>query len=79
MEIIIINNKLNYLVLDNNMLETLKKKYPMAISWSFGDNAQLADELAMLVVEGRKTATSSSLNGFFSDSAIPVIGGLVLF
>lgn len=38
----------------NNMLEILKKKYPTAISWSFGDNAQLADELAMLVVEGKK-------------------------
>lgn len=57
------------------MLKILKKKYPTAISWSFGDNAQLADELAMLVVEGKKTATCSSLNGFFSDSVIPVIGG----
>lgn len=36
------------------MLKILKKKYPTAISWSFGDNAQLADELAMLVVEGKK-------------------------
>ncbi|QIF93523.1 ASCH domain-containing protein [Proteus vulgaris] len=57
------------------MLEMLKKKYPSAISWSFGDNAQLADELAVLVVEGKKTATCSSLSGFFSDSTIPVIGG----
>lgn len=36
------------------MLEMLKKKYPSAISWSFGDNAQLADELVVLVVEGKK-------------------------
>ncbi|MCK9782016.1 MULTISPECIES: ASCH domain-containing protein [Enterobacterales] len=57
------------------MLAKLKKKYPTAISWSFGDNAQLADELAMLVIDGKKTATCSSLSGFFSDSVIPVIGG----
>lgn len=57
------------------MLEMLKKKYPSAISWSFGDNAQLVDELAVLVAEGKKTATCSSLSGFFSDSTIPVIGG----
>lgn len=57
------------------MLEILKKKYPTAISWSFGDNPELADELAMLVIEGKKTATCSSLRGFFSDSVIPVIGG----
>lgn len=57
------------------MLERLKNRYPTAISWSFGDNAQLADELAMLVVEGKKTATCSSLSGFFNDSVIPVIGG----
>ncbi|HCH51611.1 MAG TPA: ASCH domain-containing protein [Proteus sp.] len=57
------------------MLNRLKNKYPHAISWSFGDNEKLADELAMLVVQGKKTATCSSLSGFFSDSEIPVIGG----
>ncbi|QAV24244.1 ASCH domain-containing protein [Proteus hauseri] len=57
------------------MLNRLKSKYPHAISWSFGDNEMLADELAMLVVLGKKTATCSSLSGFFSDSEIPVIGG----
>ena len=57
------------------MLEKLKKKYPTAISWSFGDSEQLADELATLVIEGKKTVTCSSLSGFFSDSVIPVIGG----
>ena len=57
------------------MLDQLKNKYPNAISWSFGDNAELADELAMLVVQGKKKATCSSLSGFFSDSEIPVIGG----
>ncbi|SPY94288.1 Uncharacterised protein [Proteus mirabilis] len=47
------------------MLELIKKKYPTAICWSFGDNPQLADELAQLVVERKKTATCSSLSGFF--------------
>lgn len=46
------------------MLELIKKKYPTAICWSFGDNPQLADELAQLVVERKKTATCSSLSGF---------------
>lgn len=46
------------------MLEKLKKKYPTAISWSFGDSEQLADELATLVIEGKKTVTCSSLSGF---------------
>ncbi|AVA39612.1 ASCH domain-containing protein [Proteus mirabilis] len=57
------------------MLELIKKKYPTAICWSFGDNPQLADELAQLVVERKKTATCSSLSGFFSDPVTPTIGG----
>ena len=61
------------------MLEMLKKKYPSAISWSFGDNAQLVDELAVLVAEGKKTATCSSLSGFLVTVLFLLLVVLALF
>ena len=39
-------------------------KYPSAFCWSFGDSAELADELAALVIAGKKRGTCGSLAGY---------------
>jgi uncharacterized protein YhfF len=36
-------------------------KYPSAFCWSFGDSPELADELAALVVAGKKRAPAARL------------------
>ncbi|MBF0689837.1 MAG: ASCH domain-containing protein [Cellulomonas sp.] len=44
-------------------------------AWSFGDDARLADELLGLVLDGRKTATSTALVEFTSgDEPLPRVG-----
>ncbi len=43
--------------------------------WSFGDNAEMADDLAQLVLEGKKTATSSLLRFFKEENEpLPKVG-----
>ncbi|AGJ88174.1 hypothetical protein RORB6_17465 [Raoultella ornithinolytica B6] len=32
-----------------------QEKYPQAFCWSFGDSPEMADELASLVIAGKKT------------------------
>lgn len=54
--------------------DILRKKYPGAAVWSFGDSPVLADELAALVIRGRKRATCSSLVSFQQESDKPEIG-----
>ncbi|EIU7557992.1 ASCH domain-containing protein [Providencia rettgeri] len=58
-----------------NTLDKLKTKYPNASVWSFGDSPELADELVALVVNGRKTASCSSLKSYLSEDLIK-IGGI---
>ncbi len=48
-------------------------RYPRAMSWSFGDSPQLADELLALVMAGKKTASCSSLAAYQSEPS-PGIG-----
>lgn len=55
--------------------DALRKKYPGAAAWSFGDSPVLADELAALVIRGRKRATCSALVSFQQESDKPEIGG----
>lgn len=57
------------------MLTHLAEKYPGAVSWAFGDSAELADELATLVVQGIKTATCCSLSAFEEENTPPSVGG----
>jgi uncharacterized protein YhfF len=46
-------------------------------TWSFGDNARLADQLLDLVLAGEKTGTSTALVEFdHSDEPMPVRGDL---
>lgn len=42
-------------------IDTLKSRYPNAHVWSFGDSAEMADELARLVIAGHKKASCGSL------------------
>jgi uncharacterized protein YhfF len=39
-------------------------KYPSAFCWSFGDSPALADELAALVIAGKKRGTCGSLASY---------------
>lgn len=46
-------------------------------AWAFGDTPELADELAALVVAGKKTATSSALRDYEAEGApLPQPGDL---
>ena len=56
-------------------LGDLKKKYPGAASFKFGDSASLCDLLVGLVREGKKTATCGALHNFTEDGEeLPIIG-----
>lgn len=58
-----------------SMTEELKVKYPGAIAWAFGDSSEMADELAGLVIKGKKTASCGSLSSFKNEEESPTIGG----
>lgn len=57
-----------------NTLEKLKAKYPNAPAWAIGDSVELANQLADLVVKGKKTASCGSLASYQADSASPAVG-----
>jgi len=57
-----------------NALAILQDKYPGAFSWSFGDKAELADELAELVIKGIKTASCCSFDSYSKETTPPVVG-----
>lgn len=50
------------------MLEQLKIKYPNALAWPFGDSAELANQLAALVIAGKKVASCGSLQSWSADA-----------
>lgn len=41
-----------------------QEKYPQAFCWSFGDSPEMADELASLVIAGKKRATCGSFASY---------------
>lgn len=55
-------------------IDSLKIKYPGALSWAFGDSPELANELAELVCNGRKTASCGSLSSLQAEEQPPSIG-----
>ncbi len=56
-------------------LDDLKKQYPEAASFKFGDGASLCALLIRLVREGKKTATCGALHDFTEgDEEMPVEG-----
>ncbi|WP_369823602.1 ASCH domain-containing protein [Sporosarcina sp. P7] len=59
--------------------EEFKSTHPDApekyVAWSFGNSKQMADELASLVVEGTKTATSSNYTLYeLENEPLPMVG-----
>ncbi|HBI08781.1 MAG TPA: ASCH domain-containing protein [Franconibacter pulveris] len=54
--------------------DALRQKYPHAFWWSFGDSATMADELAALVISGKKKATCCSLAAFEREQLRPWVG-----
>ncbi|OLS37139.1 RNA-binding protein [Alkalihalophilus pseudofirmus] len=69
------NQSINYL------WETFRKSNPNApeeySAWAFGDSKEMADELALLVVEGVKTATASNFTLYeLENEALPQVGQL---
>lgn len=56
------------------MIKQLNEKYPHALSWSFGDSPELADELVALVVTGVKTASCGSFSSFEKEETPPSVG-----
>jgi len=56
-------------------LDELKRKYPGAASFKFGDSESLCALLIRLVREGKKTATCGALHDFTEDGdELPVVG-----
>ncbi|MEC6748801.1 ASCH domain-containing protein [Marinilactibacillus sp. XAAS-LB27] len=55
-----------------------KKEYPNAPehyeAWAFGDSKEMADELAILVLEGTKTATASNYTMYEEHEPLPYVG-----
>ena len=57
-----------------DLIESLKAEYPGAQAWSFGDSADMANELADLVVKGVKTASCGSLAAYLAEESAPKTG-----
>ena len=57
-----------------SQIEALKAKYPEAQTWSIGDSAELADQLAGLVKNGIKTASCGSFASYKKEISPPGIG-----
>jgi uncharacterized protein YhfF len=56
-------------------LDQLKIKYPDALAWSFGDSPALANELATLVMAGKKVASCGSLHSWNAEEVKSQPGG----
>ncbi|WP_054312570.1 ASCH domain-containing protein [Mesorhizobium sp. 1M-11] len=48
--------------------------YAKAVTFTFGDSPELADELLALVLAGRKTATCGALRDFGDHEPVPAVG-----
>ncbi|WP_052130652.1 ASCH domain-containing protein [Erwinia typographi] len=49
-------------------VESLQSKYPGAMVWSFGDDAGMANDLADLVIKGKKKASCGSLGSYLAEN-----------
>ena len=48
--------------------------YASAVTFSFGDSPEMADELLALVLAGKKTATCGALRDYGGAEPVPVVG-----
>lgn len=59
-------------------LEQLQDKYPGASTDAFGDSPELANELATLIIAGKKVASCGSLQSWQDQEVLPQPGGYTL-
>ncbi|PJK32516.1 ASCH domain-containing protein [Pseudomonas sp. S10E 269] len=57
-----------------SLIDDLKRQYPGATAWPFGDTPEMADELADRVAKGIKTATCCSLSSFKAEDESTTVG-----
>jgi len=55
-------------------LKALKRRYPMAETFKFGDSAALCRALLSLVRSGRKVATCGALRDYQNNEPMPAVG-----
>lgn len=58
----------------SDAIEALRRRYPGAVTFRFGDNPALCDELLSLVRAGRKLATFSALRDIQNGESMPYPG-----
>jgi len=55
-------------------IDALKRRYPGAVTFKLGDNAELSEWLVSLVREGKKVATCGALRHYQNGAAMPSPG-----
>jgi uncharacterized protein YhfF len=55
-------------------LALIKRRYPSAVTFKFGDSADLSARLVALVRSGKKTATCGALRDFDAGEVLPSVG-----
>lgn len=60
--------------MNSDELEALKRRYPTAETFRFGDSAELCETLLSLVRAGKKVATCGALREFENGEPMPAIG-----
>ncbi len=58
----------------SDTLENLKRRYPDAATFTFGDGPDLCKKLLSLVRSGQKVATTGALRDFDAGEPLPVVG-----
>lgn len=56
------------------LADALKAKYPGSQAWRIGDDTDMANELADLVIKGIKTASCGALTSYLAEESAPRIG-----
>lgn len=57
-----------------SLLTDTQQRYPDAPAWSFGDSPEMGNELAELIIQGKKQASCGSFAGFSQEQSPPRIG-----
>lgn len=58
----------------DSTLEELRRRYPGAVTFDFGDSAELSAELLALVRAGTKRATTSAVRDYGPGEPMPQVG-----
>jgi uncharacterized protein YhfF len=58
----------------NDPIEAIRRRYPTAVTFKFGDSANLSERLIALVRSGKKVATCGALMDFQNGEPLPSPG-----